>query len=357
MNCISHRRTRTLTTSLLTVIIFIVGLGATAQTFTNPLLPSGADPWCIYRNGYYYYTNTTGNNITLWKTKSIADLRTANHKVVFKPPAKGPYSKEIWAPEIHFLQGKWYIYFAADSGYNPDHRLWVLENSGNDPLDGEWIMKGKLTTPGDKWSIDGTVFQHNDSLYLLWSGWEGDTNGQQDIYIAAMSNPWTVSGERVRLSSPQLPWETHGDLNNPNDVPHVNVNEGPQVLRHGNKLHLIYSASGCWTNFYCLGMLTVPVQKNILDSANWRKHPQPVFKQDTANGVYAPGHNSFFKSADGKEDWILYHANDKKDQGCGRFRSPRAQRFTWKKDGTPNFGRPVKAGTRIKIPSEGVVSR
>lgn len=329
-------------------------MGATAQqqqTFTNPLLPAGADPWCIYKDGYYYYTHTTGKNITVWKTKSIASLKTAKKKIVFTPPATGPYSKEIWAPEIHWLQGKWYIYFAADSGRNEDHRLWVLENSSADPLEGEWIMKGKLTTPGDKWSIDGTVYNHNGQLYLLWSGWEGDVNFQQNIYICAMSNPWTVTGERVKISAPRLHWETHGDLNNPDDVPHVSVNEGPQILAKNGKLFLIYSASGCWTEYYTLGMLTADANSNLMDTAAWTKNPQPVFAKSEKNQVYAPGHNSFFKSPDGKEDWILYHANSKPGQGCGKQRSPRAQKFAWKADGTPDFGVPVSTGTVVPIPS------
>lgn len=320
-----------------------------AQTFTNPLLPQGADPWCIYKDGYYYYTNSTQDNITLWKTKSIAKLPQAEKKVVFTPMPGTPYSKELWAPEIHFLQGKWYIYFAADSGKNIDHRMYVLENASPDPLQGEWVMKGKLITPEDKWSIDGTVFDHNGQLYMLWSGWEGNTNKQQDIYMAAMSNPWTISGNRVRLSAPTYEWEKNGDLNDPNDVPHVNVNEGPQILKHKDKLYLIYSASGCWTDFYSLGMLQTNVNANIMDSAAWTKNATPVFTQSPENGVYAPGHNSFFVSPNGKQHWILYHANDKPGQGCGNFRSPRAQRFTWKKDG-PYFGKPVPAGKAIRVP-------
>lgn len=326
--------------------------GQSQKTFTNPVLPAGADPWCIYKNGYYYYTHTTGINITVWKTKDIGSLKTAEKKVVFTPPATGPYSKEIWAPEIHYLQNKWYIYFAADSGKNVDHRLWVLENSSADPLEGEWIVKGKLTTPEDKWSIDGSVFEHKGKMYLVWSGWEGDVNGQQNIYIAAMSNPWTTEGKRVRISAPQLDWETHGDLNDPNDVPHVNVNEGPQILSNKGNLYLIYSASGCWTDHYSLGMLTASENADLLDTASWTKSPQPLFKQSPENKVFAPGHNSFFKSPDGKEDWILYHANDKPGQGCGKFRSPRMQKFTWNEDGTPHFGKPVKTGVPLKIPSQ-----
>lgn len=338
---------------LMLVLIPILSLRSQeVKTFSNPLLPAGADPWCVYKNGFYYYTHTTGNNITLWKTKSIAGLPTAIKKVVFTPPKTGPYSKEIWAPEIHFLRDKWYIYFAADSGRNDDHRLWVIENDSADPLLGQWILKGKLTTPGDKWSIDGSLFEHKKQLYFIWSGWEGDKNGQQNIYIAKMQNPWTIQGTRVRLSAPDLPWEMHGDLTDANNPPHVNVNEGPEVLSHGNKLFLIYSASGCWTDYYALGMLTASAANDPMDPLSWKKSQVPVFRQSKENGVYAPGHNSFFTSPDGKESWILYHANDMPGQGCGRFRSPRAQRFTWNPDGSPIFGTPVKAGKMLAVPSE-----
>jgi len=67
--------------------------------------------------------------------------------------------------------------------------------------------------------------------------------------------------------------------------------------------------------------------------------------------VYAPGHNSFFKSPDGKQDWILYHANNEPGQGCGRFRSPRTQPFTWTKEGLPNFGVPVSTKVKLAIPA------
>lgn len=339
-------------TGLLTFLFLlnIVSIAQKPDTFSNPLLPSGADPWCIYKDGYYYYTNSTGKNICIWKTKNIAGLKSAPVTIIYTPPANQPYSKELWAPELHFIYGKWYVYFAADDGNNVNHRLWVLENESADPTKGKWQLKGKLVTPGDKWSIDGSLFEHKGQLYLIWSGWEGNANGQQNIYIAKMKNPWTTEGKRVKLSSPELDWEMVGDLNNPNDVPHVNVNEGPEVLEHGDKLFLIYSASGCWTDNYALGMLTASADADIMNAASWSKSSQPVFRQSPGNAVYAPGHNSFFKSADGKEDWILYHANDKPGQGCGQFRSPRAQRFTWKADGSPDFGDPVKAGVSLKIP-------
>jgi GH43 family beta-xylosidase len=322
------------------------------KTFTNPLLPSGADPYSFYKNGYYYYTHTLQDSLVLWKTKNLADLKTAEHKTIWVPPAGTAYSKEIWAPEFHFIKGKWYAYFAADDGNNNHHRTYVLENSSADPFQGKWVFKGKVAAPSDKWAIDSDIFEQNGQLYLIWAGWEGDVNGRQNIYIAKMKNPWTIGGKRVMISTPTYSWEKNGDLHDPNNPPHVDVNEGPQYLKHGNKIFIIYSASGCWTDFYALGMLTASAKSNLLSQAAWKKSTQPVFKQTPENGVYAPGHNSFFKSPDGTEDWILYHANSEPGQGCGRDRSPRAQKFTWNKNGTPNFGLPVKAGVPIAIPSE-----
>jgi len=339
---------------LFSLCLVSVALISQAQegSFTNPLLPSGADPWSIYKNGYYYYTQTTGNRLVLWQTKNLADLETATQKTVYTPPKGTAYSRELWAPELHYINNKWYLYFAADSGRNSGHRIWVLENASNDPMQGEWTLKGKVTDGNDKWAIDASVFTHKGKWYMIWSGWEGDENGQQNIYIARLKNPWTIEGKRVCISSPSLDWETHGDLHDANNPPHVNVNEGPEFLQHGKQVFIVYSASGCWTDYYALGLLSAKANSNLLDSASWHKSPQPVFKAAPENGVYAPGHNSFFKSPDGTEDWILYHANSAPGQGCGGKRSPRAQRFTWKKDGTPDFGIPVKAGEAVSVPSE-----
>lgn len=334
-----------------TIISFCQDSAILPGKFTNPLFPSGADPWIIRNDGSYYYAYSSGGGLALRKGRNLDDLKNSVGKTVWIPPAGTAWSKELWAPELHYLAGKWYIYFAADNGNNINHRMYVIENQSPDPTEGSWEFKGKVADPSDKWAIDGSVFEYRKKLYMIWSGWEGDTNGEQNIYIALLKNPWTITGNRVRISVPTYQWETVGELNNPNDVPHVNVNEGPVALIHKNKLFIVFSASGCWTDSYCLGMLSFTGKKDLLDPASWTKNPIPVFKGNPEAGVYAPGHNSFFRSPDGKEDWILYHANPEPGQGCGRFRSPRAQRFVWKKDGTPDFGEPARTDNAIRVPS------
>ncbi len=324
---------------------------ADTATFTNPLLPTGPDPWVISYRGMYYYMNTTDRNLTIWATPDITDLRDAKKSVVWTAPSTGPYSHEMWAPELHRFDNRWYIYFAADAGTNESHRIWVLENPSEDPLEGDWTLKGQVGDSTNKWAIDASAFELNGQKYLLWSGWKDDKDGEQDIYIAHLKNPWTVDSERTLLSFPQYPWEHVGDLLNRPSMPHVEVNEGPEFLQHGNDIFIVYSASACWTDYYELGVLEAHIGDNLLDASSWKKFDHAFFRQNPAVGVFATGHNGFFKSPDGKQDWIIYHANPAKGEGCGASRSPRAQPFTWNADGTPNFGEPEATGTPLAKPS------
>ena len=214
-------------------------------------------------------------------------------------------------------------------------------------MEGTWTLKGKINDPSDKWAIDATTFELRGQHYLVWSGWKGDTDGEQDLYIAHMSNPWTIDSPRTLISQPALAWEEHGDL----PGRHVNVNEGPEFIAHGNKMFVVFSASGCWTDFYTLGALEASLDSNPLDAKSWTKIDHPFLSTDPGSHAFSPGHNGFFKSPDGKEDWIIYHANPQSGQGCDGHRSPRIQKFTWNADGTPNFGTPVSTTTELQKPS------
>ena len=319
-----------------------------SDTFTNPLLQNGPDPWVVWWKGFYYYSNSTGTNLTLRKTADITDLRDAEKKAVWTPEAGHPWSKELWAPELHRWGSKWYIYFAADAGENAGHRIYVVENANDDPMQGTWTLKGKVGDSTDKWAIDATVFELKDQHYMVWSGWKGDVDGEQDLYIAHMSDPWTIDSPRTMISAPTYAWEKHGDL----PGRHVSVNEGPEALLHGDDVFIVHSASGCWTDSYSLGLLEAKTSSNLLDAKSWKKFDHPFLSTDASAHAYSPGHNGFFKSPDGKEDWIIYHANPEPHEGCGNKRSPRIQRFTWNADGTPNFGTPIPIGQPMEKPAQ-----
>ena len=323
----------------------------TEDTFKNPVLPSGPDPWVISYNGFFYYMNSTESNLTLWKTADITDLRHAAKKVVWIPPQHGAYSKDLWAPELHRLGSRWYIYFAADDGRNETHRIYVIENAAEDPMEGNWTFKGKVADASDKWAIDALVFESDGQNYMVWSGWEGDSDGEQRIFIAHLKNPYTIDSKRTMISYPQYPWEHVGDLLDRPAIPHVDVNEGPEILEHGDDIFTVYSGSACWTDYYALGVFQAKRGSDLLDPSSWTKYDHPFFSQNREAQVFGPGHNGFFKSPDGKEDWIIYHANDHSGDGCGDKRSPRIQKFTWNADGAPDFGKPIGTDVELRKPA------
>ncbi|MFB5761510.1 family 43 glycosylhydrolase [Paenibacillus medicaginis] len=309
------------------------GAASVQQDFYNVVIQDGADPWAYkHTDGYYYFTKTTGNNVTIWKSRTLSGL-DAGESVSIETGGQN-----IWAPEIHYLNGAWYIYYAKDDGDNANHRMYVLENTSQNPLQGTWQDRGQVTDNTNKWAIDGTVLQVGNQLYFIWSGWEGNVNVSQKLYIARMSNPWTIVSDRVEISTPEYTWET-------NHNPHVN--EGPQVVIRGNIINLIYSASGSWTNDYCLGLITADINADLLQSSSWHKRSEPIFK--SANGIYGPGHASFTTSPDGTGDWIVYH-NAKNNQS-GWNREIRIQPFTWNADNTPNLGSPLAPNSKIPVPS------
>lgn len=316
------------------------------RMFTNPVYNVGPDPWVFQQDSTYYLTYTTGRNLTLIETSRMSALNTssARSRVVWTPPATGFNSREIWAPEIHRIDDVWYIYYAASDGENRNHRMWVLANEDPDPLSDNWQDLGELELPEDKWAIDGTPVKIGDQLYFAWSGWEGDVNVRQLIYLAAMESPARVSGERVKLLEPVAGWEKN------NVSPEVT--EGPQFIEHGDFIFLFYSAGGCWTDGYSIGAMWMDKTNDPMVAENWTRIAEnPLLSSSPAAQVYGPGHNSFFTSRDGTEDWIVYHANPRQGQGCGDDRSIRMQKIEWKENGFPDLGEPAAIGRRLAVPA------
>ncbi|MBB6735315.1 family 43 glycosylhydrolase [Cohnella zeiphila] len=312
------------------------------KSFRNPIVARAADPWVLrHSDGNYYFMYTQGGRLELTQSASLTGIASGRKKTVWAPPPEGPYSYHLWAPEIHRLNGKWYIYYTANDGSGGDasRRICVLENGESDPLEGDWEWKGALATPVP--GLDGTVMPLGDDLYFLYAGYGHFPDYGSALYISRMDNPWTLRGEHVLLSAPAMEWEKQGGMA---------INEGPVVLRRNGFVFLVYSASTTWSEDYALGMLTMKENADPMDPSAWTKSAEPVFRKSAENGVYATGHNSFTLSPDGKEDWIVYHALPAPGTDTAH-RSTRIQRFGWKADGTPDFGIPLGETCDIPVPS------
>lgn len=311
-----------------------------APSFTNPIIPNGADPWLQFYNGNYYLTTTTWTSqLVMRKSPTLAGLANATPINIWSE-SEADRCCNFWAFEFHRLMSpkgyRWYVMYTSGTKDNFDgQHLSVIESEGDDPM-GPYTYKG---APMPKsWNIDGTYLTLNNQLYLLWSEWQKD---EQLIWIAKMSNPWTIIDERSIISRPTHEWEKSG----------MKVNEGPEVLQKDGKTFIVFSASFCNTPDYKLGVLELTGTDPIKPDS-WNKIDKPFFEK--ANGVFGPGHNGFFKSPDEKEDWLVYHGNSSAEQGCGQTRALRAQKFEWTSASgklLPEFGKPVASGEKTKSPS------
>jgi GH43 family beta-xylosidase len=308
-----------------------------AATFRNPLMANGPDPWLLFHDGFYYLCATNGHNVRIRKAAHIGQLHHADDIIVWTDRTPGR-SKQMWAAEFHFLDGpngrRWYVYYTASDGVDDHHRIFVIEADQPDgtPL-GPYHYKGQLKTdPDDKlYGIDPDVFvTSTGKQFLLWAGHPGHV-----LFIQQLENPWTTTGQRT-----QIPASGFGC---------AQIREGPCGMVRDGKVFLLYSACDTGLPDYKVCMLIANENSDLLDPKSWVQHPAPVFTRCDAHGVYGPGHNGIFKSPDGTEDWIVYHAKT-----VSRYtytgRSTRAQKFTWK-NGLPDFGEPIALDQDIPVPS------
>lgn len=309
---------------------------------TNPIVKQRADPW-VYKHtdGYYYMTASVPeyDRIELRRATTIQGLSTASPKTIWSRPSSGSMGGHIWAPEIHFISGKWYVYFSAGTSSNKfDIRLYVLECSDSNPVNGNWIERGKLKTNWESFTLDATTFEHNGVRYLVWAQKDSKIDSNTNIYIAKMNGPLAITGNQAMISTPDYSWEKIG----------YKVNEGAAIIKRNGRIFMTFSASATDSN-YCMGLLTASDTSDLLNPNSWKKSPNPVFQTNTSTGQYGPGHNSFTTSPDGTVDIMIYHARNYRnivgDPLYDPNRHTRAQRVNWNSDGTPDFGIPVADGT------------
>ncbi len=309
------------------------------MTFRNPLCPQGADPFLTWHDGWYSLSATRGGHICLRRARHLAELAAAPEEVVWRDTAPGR-SVQLWAPEFHRLDSengpRWYLYYTASDGTDPAHRMFVCESAGDD-LRGPYTFKAQLQTDPDDafYAIDGSVLRLPDNtLYFFWCGKPSPAG--QGLYVSRMADPWTLTGERTYLDADGFGCDE--------------VREGPVPLLRNGRVFLIYSACDTGKPDYKLAMLVANADADLTDPSVWHQHPAPVFTRDDDAGVYGPGHCFFFRSPDGTQDWIAYHAKTTADYTYAN-RSARAQPFIWTADGLPDFGRPLGLDTQIAAPS------
>ena len=310
--------------AIIAVSFFLLTSFASAQRQQagTALFPrTSQDPWITLHDGYYHHLESRDNTIVLRRARQWKDLNADTGRVVWRAPAAGPTSRNVWAPELHRSGLCWCIVFAADDGKNQNHRLWVLHSKGPEPF-GPYEEPVRINTPG--WAIDGTILDRAGKRYLIWSGWPGETDGRQDLYIARLKDPGTIEAPIVRLTEPTESWERAG----------MPICEGPAVLTRNDRLFVVYSAGGSWTADHCLGMLELQ-GSDPLDASAWKKFG-PVFLRGGTR--FGPGHPSFVSPEVGRT-WMFYNAKTSPNDGWNDRRAF-VKEITWTAEDWPVFGEP-----------------
>lgn len=301
-------------------------------------------PFLTYNDGEYYFTfqNNTVDSIILISSPTVEGLSNAERKCVWRAADNG--MKNIYSPELHRLDDKWYIYFEADDGVNTDnHQLFVLENPADIPTEGTWTLHGPIITdPEWNFGLHPTLLTVAGRNYLLWSGWpkrrtETET---QCIYIGELENPWTLKSERVMISEPEYEWERQWINPDGSRTSYpIYVNENPEAMLSpdGRSVVVGYSASGIWTEYSTLGLLKADVSSDLLDPESWRKDPEPYSGTEDDRNLFGISNITMLKDPDSDKWYILYQGKYKDEQGYSRNKVL-MKKIGWRENGIPDFG-------------------
>jgi GH43 family beta-xylosidase len=314
-----------------------------SKGIVNPLVRQRADAQVFrHSDGWYYMTASVPeyDRLVLRRSKTLAGLATAQERVLWRHEKTGPMSGFLWAPELHLIDNKWVMYFAAGpSGGGEDVfriRTYAVVCDGKDPMAGKWSVLGQLQLAWDSFNLDSTVFTHRGTRYLCWAQREEGIDTNSNLYLAPLKTALTLGSKPTRLTVPTLDWEVRG----------FKVAEAPAFLARNGQVFITYSASAT-DERYCMGMLRAKDDANLMDSAVWTKSPQPVFKSSPEHKVFGPGHNSFTIDENGR-DMLVYHARDyaaiKGDPLFDPNRHTRTQPFKFDANGGPDFGVPFANG-------------
>ncbi len=291
-----------------------------SNPFAEPRPFPGQDPWVVPFEGELLLVQSTRDDrhLSVLRFPDLAHMHDYDETVIWTPKRWSNHRRQLWAPELHNVDGHWYVYYAASDGENSHHRTYVLES--DHPL-GPYHELGKVYDAAhDTFSIDTTLLRHDGNLYAVWSGWEGRFDGfPQNLYVAPMSDPWTISGTRSLLSRPAHDWE----------LSVAPINEGPEMLRNPTtgQLFIVYSADASWTAAYKMGLLEF-VGDDVTDPTAWRKSEAPLFT--------GGGHGCFVEL--GTTIYCVYHHKLTGEPGWGD-RVIRYDPVRWDDHGRPVIGR------------------
>lgn len=272
----------------LSSFIFLMSISIISQeSFKNVPL---ADPFILLYEGTYYAYGTgspdgieviTSNDLINWNRVDNGRNGLALHK-------NDSYGEKwFWAPEVYFVNGKFYMYYSAE-----EHMCVATSDS---PL-GPFVQDIKQPMlPGEK-TIDNTLFIDEDGTpYLFFDRFNDGLN----IWVAELEDDLkTIKKETLHpCIHVSQEWEEVWPR----------VNEGAFVIKQNGTYYMTYSANSYESQYYGIGCATAT---DIM--GEWTKYSHNPLLQIPGN-LYGVGHSSMFKDNDG--NWrIVFHAHQSENE-------------------------------------------
>ncbi len=326
-------------------------------SYTNPIA-GFADPSIVYHEGYYYYTYASGYNggQGLWMAKAVnlCDIGKVEPVLIWSQKLTGQ-AKEmtaLWAPQLYFMDGRWYIYAAAqtakDTATGADRRFPYVWVGQVDEPTGPYEFFGCMENiDEDAYTyLSPRVIKHGGKWYMFMSGFytQSDTNPHtQRMRVCELETPTKMASKQIVISSPCYYYEY-----DPADTAMLKgIMEGPYPFyTPKGDLYLLFAAGHTRTDYYATGIMRFngTEKDSLLDASKWEKFPEPLQYANLNNFVYSPGALVVTTSPDGSRYYGVYHAKEY-HLSAYSMRRMHMQEITFDENGFPHMEDPQPVST------------
>lgn len=309
----------------LLITLLAAGTGTRCFAYTNPVGCGYQDPAPIEYRGEYYFPQSMGSYVFLYRSRDL--VHWEQDRLIFTHPQ----GRVIWAPELHVLNGKFYLYISDLVATCVGMKIKV---AAADSLHGPYSLlnDSAISIPA---AIDPSVFRSSSGdLYLTGAFFPGGDGGCGESWIRfwKMDDPATIAPggqEGLTVSKPQQWWEWK-------------VNEGPQAIEHKGLVYVLFSTNGSDRVDYNITSVSAPLGAlEAWQPVLWRKPdynpilskrgpgplPGDYCSASAVPGVWGTGHGSLVEGPSGLEDWFVYHR--KRNTGINWTRDLAIDRLFW----------------------------
>ncbi|MFY9172099.1 MULTISPECIES: glycoside hydrolase family 43 protein [Petrimonas] len=263
------------------IVLSCKSVDKTEETVHHYTHISLGDPFImLYEDQYYAYGTQAEDGIVVYTSDDLEVWEKAPALALHKDNSYG--EKWFWAPEVYYVNGKFYMYYSAE-----EHMCVATSDSPLGPFVQD-VQQPML--PGEK-TIDNTLFIDDDGTpYLFFDRFNDGLN----IWVAELEDDLkTIRKETLHpCIHVSQEWEEVWPR----------VNEGAFVIKHNGTYYMTYSANSYESQFYGVGCATAT---DIM--SEWTKYPDNPLLQKPGNLV-GVGHSALFKDKNG-DLRIVFHAH------------------------------------------------